>query len=136
MMRITEFETSVQAGDAGICLTGYCPKCGDRVEVAEHQWWRSICSCRIEWSLHFHIESDEPEDEVIVGGIRIRDTHHLTNLLDEQRKGICVGTKYRAEDYNGKVRTYHFGFVMNWSYFTMSWQVGNGMMLVIDDGES
>ena len=40
-------------GDAGLGFAGYCPDCGGKVNVAEHQWWDSHCECGYNW----HLES-------------------------------------------------------------------------------
>ena len=46
-------------GDAGQGFTGNCPKCGQEIQVAEHQWWKSKCECGYVWHLDLRIISDE-----------------------------------------------------------------------------
>ena len=44
-----DFESS--GGDAGVIYTMRCEDCGDKINVAEYQWWDTKCSCGYRWSL-------------------------------------------------------------------------------------
>lgn len=48
----------IGAGDAGITLSAKCPNCGDRLKVAELQWWDEVCSCGNRWYLVLNIMAD------------------------------------------------------------------------------
>lgn len=68
------------------------------------------------------------------GGIVVRDIYHLIALLEAQRAGHCLGTKYRVGQYiDEEPRTFHFSFILNWSYLTLKDAIRRGMVLMIDD---
>ena len=51
-------------GDAGLGFTARCPDCGDTcINVAEHQWWESICSCGLNWRLSISVVAEKEEVE-------------------------------------------------------------------------
>ena len=44
-----EFEHS--GSDSGMTFTLICPKCTDKIRVAECCWWDTECSCGYYWKL-------------------------------------------------------------------------------------
>lgn len=51
-------------GDAGLGFNAKCPDCRDSINVAEGQWWDSICSCGYKWCLSSIKVEAEKEIEI------------------------------------------------------------------------
>ena len=51
-------------GDAGIGFKAKCPDCDGSINVAEGQWWDSICECGYKWDLCITIEADKDRNNM------------------------------------------------------------------------
>lgn len=54
---VFEFE----GGDSGLNFHGNCPKCGERIHVADYGWWDTTCKCGYRWDLDVRIVAEVEE---------------------------------------------------------------------------
>lgn len=64
---IASIEDITTGGEAGTGGYVTCPKCGDRIQVAEYPWWDIKCSCGLSWEIDISAVGTKYDDDDDLG---------------------------------------------------------------------